>query len=158
MARRPRPEAPPGLRYCMDCGQFKPVEDFYWNTAHGCPASMCKPCNRLRTRRRKERYPGQKLDADLRRVGSSLQEYEQLKERQQGVCAICGRPPVAKQRLSVDHCHVTGQVRGLLCDPCNTALGLLGDDPERLLAAARYLKHHKEQQLCLTGSQLRIPL
>jgi hypothetical protein len=142
----------------MDCGQFKPVQDFYWNKAHGGPASMCKPCNRLRTRRRKERYPGQKLDADLRRAGCSLQEYERLKERQRGVCAICGRPPVGKQRLSVDHCHVTGQVRGLLCDPCNTALGLLGDDPERLLAAARYLKHHKEQQLCLTGSQLRIPL
>ena len=72
MARRPRPEAPPGLRYCMDCGQFKPVEDFYWNKTHGCPASMGKPCNRLRTRLRKERYPGQKLDADLRRAGSSF--------------------------------------------------------------------------------------
>jgi hypothetical protein len=158
MARRPRLEAPPGLRYCLDCGRFKPVEDFYWNKTHRSPASMCKPCNRLRTRLRKERYPGQKLDADLRRAGSSLREYEQLKEAQGGVCAICGRAPVAKQRLSVDHCHVTGQVRGLICDPCNTALGLFGDDPERLLAAARYLQAHKEQQLCLTGSQLRIPL
>ena len=158
MPRRPRAQAPPGLRYCFDCGQFKPVEDFYWNKTHGCPSAMCKPCQRLRTRLRYVRYPRQMLAQQLRSIGFSLDEYEQLSEAQGRVCAICGRPPVGKKRLSVDHCHVTGQIQGLLCDPCNRALGMFGDDPERLLTAACYLQVHKEAEPCPMGSQLRIPL
>lgn len=45
-----------------------------------------------------------------------------------------------QQKLSVDHDHLTGQVRGLLCQPCNLALGHLKDDPERILALADYLR------------------
>jgi hypothetical protein len=46
----------------------------------------------------------------------------------------------------------------LLCDPCNRALGMFGDDPERLITAARYLQAHKGATPCPMGSQLRIPL
>lgn len=56
-------------------------------------------------------------------------------ERQAGCCAICGQP----SKLVVDHCHASGEVRGLLCDDCNVGLGRYDDDPERLLAAAAYL-------------------
>lgn len=55
-------------------------------------------------------------------------------------CAICGRKAYpAGSRLVPDHNHATGEVRGLLCQPCNSALGLMGEKAERLLAAARYL-------------------
>ena len=54
-----------------------------------------------------------------------------------GPCCICGR---ADQRITVDHDHATGKVRGLLCHSCNVALGLLGDDISRLTAAIVYLK------------------
>ena len=65
-------------------------------------------------------------------------EYKEMLESQGGVCAICGAMP--KGRLAVDHDHATGQVRGLLCSPCNVALGFLRDDPIRLKAAIAYLE------------------
>lgn len=60
---------------------------------------------------------------------------------QGGCCALCGDPPKRKQ-LALDHDHRTGRVRAFLCHPCNGALGLFRDDPERLARAIRYLHHH----------------
>lgn len=77
----------------------------------------------------------------VRKYGLTMADFETLLEQQGGVCAICGggRSGPGK-RFHVDHCHVTGQVRGLLCGNCNTAIGLLGDDPERAEKAAAYLR------------------
>ncbi len=59
---------------------------------------------------------------------------------QQGrVCAICKQPCGHYSRLSLDHDHISGRVRGLLCNNCNRAIGMLGDDPARLVRAAEYL-------------------
>jgi hypothetical protein len=55
-------------------------------------------------------------------------------------CAICGKSPMGKRKLSVDHDHKTGRVRGLLCSKCNFAVGLLEDNPERAEALAGYLR------------------
>lgn len=54
------------------------------------------------------------------------------------MCAVCGKPPT-EQRLSVDHSHETGEVRGLLCNNCNSGIGRFKDNPETLVAAAVYL-------------------
>jgi len=64
------------------------------------------------------------------------------------VCAICEKPETAKRSgkvvpLSVDHNHQTGKPRGLLCAACNRAIGLMQEDPQRLEAAARYLRQHQ---------------
>jgi hypothetical protein len=70
-------------------------------------------------------------DANLKALyGIRLKEYEQLLEQQAGLCAICGRPPRSRRVLDVDHDHLTGIVRGLLCGNCNRAVGLLDDNPE----------------------------
>jgi hypothetical protein len=50
----------------------------------------------------------------------------------------------AEWTLSVDHNHVTNKVRALLCDDCNVGIGTLGENPERLEAAAAYLRHHSK--------------
>jgi hypothetical protein len=78
-------------------------------------------------------------DVELKRIyGIGLDDYEALLARQGGRCAICGVTAPARG-LFVDHCHDTGMVRGLLCGPCNSALGFMGDDSARLRLGADYL-------------------
>ena len=68
--------------------------------------------------------------------GITLADYEAMFARQGGACAICKRTGMP---LCVDHCHRTGEVRGLLCRRCNRASGFYEDNPDLLLAAAAYL-------------------
>ena len=72
------------------------------------------------------------------RYGITLEDYNNMYEAQSGLCAICFKSSGTK-RLSVDHNHTTGAVRGLLCHRCNTSLGLLNDDVNVLLSAIKYL-------------------
>lgn len=74
----------------------------------------------------------------VRRYGLACVEYNQKLKDQGGVCAICGKPD--RRRLSVDHDHDTGAVRGLLCSRCNSGIGFMDDDLTRLRAAVRYLE------------------
>lgn len=72
-----------------------------------------------------------------------VQVYDQLFREQGGVCAICQLPERGRNKgLSVDHCHKTMRVRGLLCSRCNTALGLFMESPDFLHAVSNYLRHH----------------
>lgn len=71
--------------------------------------------------------------------GITVDHYEQLLADQKGCCAICGSGPGAKG-LAVDHCHSTGRIRALLCGPCNSAIGLLREDPKIFAAAVTYLQ------------------
>jgi hypothetical protein len=74
--------------------------------------------------------------------GLSLEDYKKMKEEQQDLCKICKQPNRDKDisRLSVDHDHKTGKVRGLLCRRCNTALGLLDDRIDLFKEAILYLE------------------
>lgn len=89
----------------------------------------------------------------LKGYGLTLEEYEAMATAQDGLCAICRQPETARDRggrirsLAVDHDHETHTVRGLLCHACNVALGYLDDDPERLEAAATYLRAHARPAL-----------
>lgn len=82
--------------------------------------------------------------------GITPEQYDELFDEQDGVCAICKQPEVVKhhstnevQCLTVDHDHATGLVRGLLCTKCNKGIGLLRDNPVFLRNAASYLeKNH----------------
>lgn len=78
--------------------------------------------------------------------GITLDQYEQMLSDQHGVCAICRQAETAKhhngvvKKLSVDHCHDTGAVRGLLCHSCNTGIGSFGHDGLLLKSATEYLE------------------
>lgn len=84
-------------------------------------------------------------DAYLKRVyGISIKDYITLYKRQNGKCAICKQEGFTlkdsvKTQINVDHNHLTGEIRGLLCPNCNRALGLLKDSKERIKNALEYL-------------------
>lgn len=85
-------------------------------------------------------------DFKLRRnYGITLEHYNYLLASQNGVCLICARKNVGGRRLAVDHCHATRKIRGLLCAPCNTALGAMRDSPSQLRRAAEYLENAKNK-------------
>lgn len=157
MTKLPSPEyegGEPG-RTCRACGVFKPVSELRKNKA--CRLGVTKICNRCvseQVMRRRDEAPDVALNSHLRRTfGITLDQYNALLERQNGVCAICGEPPtiimgrrsprqgrMVRPRLVVDHCHETGLIRGLLCTPCNRGIGILGDNAERVKRALFYLE------------------
>jgi hypothetical protein len=70
----------------------------------------------------------------------SLADYEAMLSRQGGKCAACQTDGWGKSGPVVDHDHKTGIVRGLLCNTCNVAAGMLGDNPDRARKLALYLE------------------
>jgi len=99
----------------------------------------------------RKRDPDKYKDKSLmKQYGIGLDGYMSMLEDQNGLCKICNNPETAlnpktkKPRdLAVDHCHTTGNVRGLLCTKCNTALGNFKDDISLLEAAIVYLNKNK---------------
>lgn len=81
--------------------------------------------------------------------GITLEEFNVMLETQGGVCAICSQPETKKHKsgtiksLSVDHCHTSGRVRGLLCADCNSAIGYLRENADAARRAAEYIERHK---------------
>lgn len=78
----------------------------------------------------------------------TLEEYNDMHSKQNGLCMICQQPETTMQRgkvvwLSVDHDHKTGAIRGLLCRSCNTGLGAFNDDTDKIKQAIKYLKEYK---------------
>jgi hypothetical protein len=71
------------------------------------------------------------------RYGITVDELKSMIDRADGKCEICRRNP--RQSLVIDHCHTKGNVRGLICEKCNQALGLFADDIDSLKRAINYL-------------------
>jgi ATP-dependent 26S proteasome regulatory subunit len=78
------------------------------------------------------------------KFGLTIEQYEALKSKQNNRCAICNRTQQERvklaKELAVDHNHETNEIRGLLCNPCNRAIGMMKEDPELLEKAASYLR------------------
>lgn len=79
----------------------------------------------------------------LAQFGLTWEDEMRVREQQGNVCAICRQPP-QRERFDIDHDHVTGKFRGLLCGRCNKGLGLLGDNEEGVAAALEYLRRSRE--------------
>ena len=103
------------------------------------------------TQKEKEIYELQKkyqrLDKQLKRLyGIGIEQYNQMWQGQDGLCAICGRHQIETARsLSVDHNHKTGEIRQLLCTSCNTVLGHIQDDIQTAKDIVAYLEFHEKR-------------
>lgn len=151
---------------CSTCGIIKPMSDYHRHAAapDGRRAE-CKDCGLAKRasgpkrqrpgvapERRGKRGPipgppdpDRALRTWLRNeYGITLDEYNAMHDAQGGLCLICKEPCDRHARLSVDHSHTTGKIRGLLCDRCNKVLGLFRDDPATLRTAAIYLRTAEE--------------
>jgi hypothetical protein len=126
------------MKRCPDCGQYKPLSEFPRNRRmRDGRHAYCKPCHNARGKETKQRlYGGSRHYHLKRRYGIGAAEFDELVRQQADACPICEK--VGPEH--VDHDHVTGRVRGILCFNCNGGLGQFGDDTERLARAQLYLE------------------
>ena len=132
------------MKTCAKCKEDLPLDSFYRSSQHkDGRQSYCKPCRAAYTKAwRPKGYDRQATkNRDLsRKYGITLEEYEGLAFSQDWKCAVCGAKP--EKDLYVDHNHHTGEIRGLLCSPCNLGLGHLQDSTAVLRGAIEYLEEN----------------
>ena len=138
-----------GKPKCPHREQAKLNNDTYYFTGKACKNGHiakrrtfnggCMECQNTRYARNGEDYTLKS------KYNITVAEKEALLLKQGGVCALCGNNEVYLdaqtkkiKKLSVDHCHKTGKIRGILCSPCNMGIGLLKHSPELLRKAAWY--------------------
>lgn len=149
-------------KHCSDCKKTLSIDCFWTNRSkYDGLASQCKSCQRERIRKWKKTpsgkahvkrsYKQQCETGAIRKThlkqkfGMTLEDYDRMFESQNGVCVICGCPEIINghgnkiKKLAVDHNHITGKIRGLLCHSCNHALGLLNDNPIIVKSLLEYI-------------------
>lgn len=148
---------------CGKCKVMKPFNEFHNNkNSNDGKASRCKECTksywneyykdngqkyRDRTKKWRLDNPAAFLDQSIRQSYKdfSLKQYNEMFEKQNGVCAICKGKETRNRdgvvyRLHIDHDHESGTVRGLLCHHCNAGIGHFRDNVEFMLEAIQYLR------------------
>lgn len=122
-------------KYCPMCKKIKSLSEFFVCSAgRKLAGTYCIECAEEKR--------------ILKKYNITIKEYDKLLKKQGKGCAICGtKIPGGTGRFAIDHEHLTGKIRGLLCVNCNNGLGNFRDDPETLITAAQYLmKQNKEEK------------
>lgn len=154
MVERRSPFGPDPLdresKACSGCKLIKPLDEFGpdRHRADG-RTRYCRPCLAERQRAWAARNKASvRATRFKKKYGLSVEDYEKLARRAGGKCEACGGSiphhlgdeADLRAKVAIDHDHATGAIRGLLCAPCNCAIGYMFDDPARLRAAADYLE------------------
>ena len=137
---------------CLVCKKIKSLNEFGFHKRDKNFKSRCKECLRKEQKvyieKNREQYLVSQSFSQLKQnYGITKEKYEDKIKSQDGKCAICSaETPQQKniKRFSVDHCHKTKQVRGLLCSPCNKGLGCFYDNISNLEKAIEYLRCYQE--------------
>lgn len=122
--------------YCRECLANRNKEKYFGNLIEN------RQKGKDHAKKWREANPEKYLALQIRSYGISLEEYYQMRNQQNGLCKLCGNPPGVnprQKRLCIDHDPETGRIRGLLCDTCNRALGMLGDTKDSLKKVVDYL-------------------
>lgn len=151
------------LNICKECGESKKLSSFGTYVSRGTVyhRATCKKCRNKkarearddRTRWLERRQYREKVAADKegvadyyrdwhlrKKYGITLDEFNELSKAQGHLCAICNEENKVYDRLVVDHNHATGEIRGLICSGCNSALGYAKDSVDVLQSMIDYLK------------------
>ena len=133
---------------CSSCKEEKSPSDF--GVDRSVKRGRKYECRSCVNQKRRGRYQAENRTYHLRsKYNITPEKYAEMLHNQLGLCVICGQPGKARSGggrakdsvgLYVDHSHIGGEVRGLLCHKCNVGLGLFGDDPARLESAAAYVR------------------
>ena len=133
-------------RICFSCKQDKSLTEYYKSNTKYYQRE-CKVCNKERKAAWHKTESGKLSSTNTKlkaRFGISLDDYNKMLEEQKGLCLICNDSiSYNGHRLSVDHNHITGKIRGLLCKACNFGLGHFKDNQELLRKAIIYLENTK---------------
>lgn len=148
----------PTQKICRECKRTLSVDSFDLRKGQDGAArwlSRCRDCSAAEARLRAKNAQRDRTKEQATASYSTLRGYAkklgipwaEVVERYpaDNRCEVCGRTPQEatptgrNARLSLDHCHESGRLRGFLCAPCNSGVGHLGDTPERLRAALKYL-------------------
>ena len=135
------------MKKCSKCKVVKPKSAFGKNTVRkdGCHP-YCLECRKLEYQERREHVTNQQR---LRKFGKGTNWYDEKFKEQNGVCAVCGKPETAPswhgpRSLAIDHNHLTGQIRGLLCNNCNNGLGRFKEEIQILKNTIKYLEYYNK--------------
>jgi hypothetical protein len=144
-------------KVCTSCDESKMMSEYRKDkTSYDGLTQKCKPCfsiyqkewyeknkekQKTNAKEYRKKNPLSHFQSHIKRkYGITLEDYNSMFISQGGCCAICNtHQKDIEKRLSVDHCHNSGNVRGLLCNSCNTSIGLLKEDVGILNAAIEYL-------------------
>lgn len=127
---------------CTKCGEIKDATQFPKRQ------TRCKKCISEYNAEYHQKNLSKRRDYKLKvKYGISHDEYLEMLEKQNGLCAICHSSANDEHHglLVVDHCHVTGNVRELLCRNCNLSLGNAKESIEILHSMIAYLNRHSEE-------------
>lgn len=132
------------MKTCFSCKQELSLDSFYLRkTRVNQSQSECKECTRVRRAKWWKSEAGKLSSQNTklkRRFGITLQQFNEMLSERNNQCQICGaKESCLGHSLAVDHCHTTGQIRGLLCKACNVGLGNFKDNTKFLQAAIQYL-------------------
>jgi hypothetical protein len=130
---------PAATKKCTSCREVKTREEFYPSKARPDGRMIyCIACAKDKSKNGGyvQTALTQRKSHLMKRYGMTIEEFDQMREDQNGLCAVCKFPHA---ELHIDHDHETGRIRGLLCNKCNLGIGFMRDDPEVLQAAINYL-------------------
>lgn len=135
------------MKQCIKCKALKLPTEFYKQTGRKDGLHpYCKYCNKECTKIASKKYrsnPDNEKNNKLKnRYGITLAERNQIIKEQYECCAICNSLLATARNVHLDHNHISGLVRGVLCQPCNIGLGGFKDSIEALENAIEYLKKH----------------
>lgn len=129
---------PDGLNYyCRLCAN---LAGRAWRARHPEVNTLRGATLKLPGEKRNQHLARMRRAHNKRRHGLSVEEYDRLLAEYGDFCAICGCSLIRSKRCHIDHDHRTNEIRGVLCNKCNMAIGLLRERPDLLKAAELYLR------------------